>query len=65
MNALVTSIANDYAGQPCFLDGKPAIVQGRQRPFAIIASLKDSARRVEFAWPTVARIMQRDGEFRS
>lgn len=46
------------------LDGRRARVIGYANPFATVATLPDGPR-VEFAWSTVARIIERGGEFRS
>jgi hypothetical protein len=46
------------------LDGKPAKVSGALQPFATVAQLP-SGNAVEFAWSTVARIVAKDGSFRS
>lgn len=56
--------AKEYVGADCTLDGAPAMVVGRRLDFAVIATI-DGARRYEWAWPTVGRIMARDGAFRS
>ena len=58
------TIANLYAGKQCTLDGAPASILGRMNRFATIASL-NSALRAEYAWETVARVMAKDGAFRS
>ena len=57
-------LATKYAGMDCTLDGKPARVYGRKLIFAIIAQF-DSSLEVEYSWPTVDRIMQAGGQFRS
>lgn len=57
-------IAAQYVGAPCTIDGRPATIMGRQLRFAIVAQLPDGLQR-EYAWPTVARIMGRGGDFRS
>ncbi len=46
------------------LDGKPAKITGRLNDFATVSELNGPVR-VEFAWPTVRRIVARDGKFRS
>ena len=58
-------IADQYAGQECYLDGQKAKISGRLDQFATVATL-DGSRQVVFAWPAVARIMETAGaEFRS
>lgn len=58
-------LANRYAGQACTLNGKPARVIGRLNDFATIAAL-DVSVDAEFAWETVARVMEeKGGAFRS
>lgn len=47
------------------LDGKPAVIAGYRNDFAGVHTL-DGKTRVEFAWPTVWRIVtQREGRFQS
>jgi hypothetical protein len=46
------------------IDGKPAIVVGYHNQFATVVALDESAR-VEFAWSTVERIVNKDGAFKS
>jgi hypothetical protein len=53
-----------FVGQECTLDGKPATVAGRLLDHGIVAQYPQGLR-VEFAWPTIARIMTAGGEFRS
>jgi hypothetical protein len=50
----------DFVGHACTLDGHPAIIAGRQLDYAQVLTL-DNSLRVEYAWPTVARVMQRKG----
>ena len=53
-----------FVGDECTIDGKPATVTGRQLDFGIVAELPHGLR-VEFAWPTIARIMDNGGRFKS
>lgn len=54
----------DYVGRDCTLDGKPATIVGRKLDFAVVAQYPQGLR-VEYAWPTVARVMESGGAFRS
>lgn len=45
------------------LDGEPARICGAKLRFAVVRS--DSGRQVEYAWPTVARIVAASGDFRT
>ena len=47
------------------LDGEPAMVMGAANRFAQVATLRGCGPAVEFAWPTVARIIADGGAFRS
>ena len=47
------------------LDGHPAVISGAREPFATVSALTGYQYRQEFAWETVARIIQRGGEFHS
>jgi hypothetical protein len=60
----VQSLADQWAGTTCFLDGKSAQIRGRLRDFAIVAQ-DFGPLQVEFSWPAVDRIMQRDRRFSS
>ncbi len=53
-----------YVGHECTLDGVPATIMGRLNDFGTVAALPHGAR-FEYAWPTIARIMQRDRSFKS
>jgi len=46
------------------LDGKPAKIGGARNEFATVRLIR-SGLSAEFAWPTVARIVARGGEFKS
>jgi hypothetical protein len=47
------------------LDGRPAKITGYRHQFATVTDRADPARSAEWAWPTVARIVVRGGNFRS
>lgn len=47
------------------LDGKPAMIMGARNAFATVATLNVDGPAVEFAWPTVARIVANGGAFKS
>jgi len=44
------------------LDGAPAILAGAKNSFATVCSNDDQ---IEYAWPTVLRIMNKSGDFKS
>jgi hypothetical protein len=46
------------------LDGHPAVISGARNTFATVATLTGITR-AEYAWPTVARIIARGGDFQS
>lgn len=46
------------------LDGARAVVSGWRNDFATVTALPDGPN-VEFAWETVARVLNRDGAFKS
>ena len=47
------------------LDGHPATVSGTSLPFAIVRRLDGRGGSVEYAWPTVAHIIDNGGRFES
>lgn len=54
-----------FVGERCTLDGQPAEVIGRRLEHGIVA-VWPRGPRVEFSWPTIARVMrERRGAFRS
>lgn len=53
-----------YVGAACTLDGRPATISGRRNAFATVAEL-DGPLALEWAWETVARIMDAGGAFKS
>jgi len=61
MNKATERLANKYAGKSCTLGGKAAIVTGRLCNFAAICMLEEPLTSVEYAWPTVDRIMMNNG----
>lgn len=54
----------NLCGQPCTLDGKPAIIGGLKQRFAIVYQLGTGIQ-YSWAWPTVWAIMQGNKAFRS
>lgn len=53
-----------FVGADCTLDGKPATIVGRNLDAGIVAHYPQGLR-VEYAWPTIARVMSERGRFRS
>jgi hypothetical protein len=54
-----------YVGELVTLDGRPALVTGRRLPFAMVQRM-DGSGGVEFAWSTVANVIEhRGGRFGS
>lgn len=49
-------LAKKWVGERCKLDGKPAIIAGRQNDFATIAQLPNGLH-LEWSWEAVDRIM--------
>jgi len=47
------------------LDGMPAMIMGAAGQFAQVATLHIGGPAIEFAWPTVARIVANGGAFKS
>ena len=62
-DTITKAIANQFAGESCYLDGTPAKVTGRLNAYATIAPLNSAVASVEFSWHTVNRIMRRDRYF--
>ncbi len=60
-----TTDGRDYVGHVCTLDGRAATISGSLNDFATVGILGANSLGVEFAWSTVARIMQNGGEFKS
>lgn len=50
---------------PITLDGHPAVVGGYRNEFATVQRLDGRGGRVEFAWPTVERVINNGGAFKS
>jgi hypothetical protein len=44
------------------LDGEPATINGRLLAFAVVAS---KSKQFEWAWPTVQRVLNNGGQFKS
>ena len=49
-------IADRWAGETCWLNGKEAKVTGRLNRFATVGTL-DGSQRFEYSWHTVNRVM--------
>ena len=64
MTTDTTQDGREYVGAECTLDGRRAIVCGRLLAFGWVATLPDGPR-VEYAWPTIARVMSAGGRFES
>lgn len=61
----IEEIAEQYTGKECTLDGQPAKIVGRLNAYATVAPLDDKHPAVEFAWPTVKRVMEnKEGKFK-
>lgn len=55
----------DYVGDDCTLDGKPATIVGKKRPMATVI-VTESNKAYRFAWQTVRDVMENhNGEFKS
>jgi hypothetical protein len=59
-----TDAGRAFVGSDCTLDGQRAIVIGRALDFGTIATLPDGPR-YEYAWLTIARVMESGGAFKS
>jgi hypothetical protein len=55
----------EYVGVACTLDGGRARVVGRQLSHGRVCALDGTLREIEFSWPTIARVMQAGGKFKS
>ena len=58
------AIAEKYSGAECTLDGHRARVRGKLCDFAKVGQCP-SGPEYDFAWPTVARVMENGGKFKS
>lgn len=61
-------IAAKYAGKDCTLDGHPARICGERLRYAIIATIglgNGPLYSVEYSWPTVERVYESGGRFKS
>lgn len=47
------------------LDGKPARLSGTLNDFPTVCDTTDHARRVEYSWATVERVIAKGGAFKS
>jgi len=64
MNKITERLANKHAGELCTLNGRSAKVVDRLNEFATIGTLEEPFISVEFAWPTVERVINNGGKFR-
>lgn len=53
-----------FVGADCTLDDKPATIAGLRLDFGWVCQVPNGLR-VEYAWPTIARVMFNGGRFRS
>jgi hypothetical protein len=58
-------LVEDSRLTPCYLDGHPAVVSGYRNPHATVQRKDGRGGRVDFAWATVARILERHRRFES
>ena len=65
MNTTQKTSAEKYAGEICTLDGEPARIVGRLLPFATVRTIRDGGPSFDYAWETVARVMENGGKFHS
>ena len=65
MNTTQKTSAEKYAGEICTLDGEPARIVGRLLHFATVRTIRDGGPAFEYAWETVARVMENGGKFHS
>jgi len=63
-NQHIINYRRDLCARPCTLDGKPACITGALNPFATVR-FRDNGMGVEFAWPTVERILAGSKNFKS
>lgn len=56
------SLADQWAGERCTLNGKQAAIGGRLNKFATITTL-DTSESAEYNWYAVALTMEGDGNF--
>lgn len=64
MNKQQVSLADQWAGQSCTLNGKPAKITGRLLPHGIVSEINGPISH-EWAWKTIDRIMRKDKAFKS
>lgn len=50
---------------PVTLDGREATISGFKGKFATVWELHDQARRVQYTWDTVVRVLKAGGNFKS
>jgi hypothetical protein len=59
------SLERCRSDSPVTLDGLPAVIRGAFQQFAKLARADGRGGDVEFAWATVARVMENGGAFSS
>lgn len=59
------ALVEDARANGCTLDGQPAVVSGYMGEFASVRFKSGRGGTVEFAWPTVARILSSHRNFQS
>lgn len=57
-------LADELAGAPVTLDGRPAMIAGRLNRFATVIAL-DGGARADWTWRAAGRIVAAGGAFRS
>ena len=62
--ARTDTLANRWAGERCYLDGRPAKITGRLNPVATVAVLPDGPT-CEFFWGHVDKVKRNNQQFDS
>ena len=60
----VNSIALEYAGKRCLLNGKPAVISGRKNQFATVSHVKGPLS-IQWSWDAVKHVMESGGQFKA
>lgn len=60
----LAAAGREHVGRPCTLNGRDATISGRACDFAHVREL-EGVGHVEYAWATVARVMEAGGAFRA
>ena len=59
-------LKREFCGKPVTLNGKPAVISGAWRPFALVRTLHDGGLTcAEYAWETAAKIIMHGGNFKA